>query len=378
MDVGLYLHFPFCWKKCSYCDFLSFPADEDTKKLYASAMIREIRGYAHTLEGRTVDSVFLGGGTPSLMPAGALRDIFRALCDCFDIAADAEITMEMNPGTVNERIASFAYDYVNRVSLGVQSSDDRELKALGRIHGRADAEKSFRMLRDHGMRNISLDLMTGIPLQTADSLEQTLRFALELEPEHISAYSLIVEEGTEFHRMREEGSLILPDEETERDFYRMTRERLEAAGYLQYEISNFAKRGFECCHNLRYWRRGDYVGFGIGAASLFRHTRWRNTRNLKRYLRDSADPGRIVREMEQLSLREEVEEFMFLGLRTREGVSAGRFRETFLLEMEDIYGEKIADFRRQGLLEDTGEDGIRLTPAGIDVSNIVMSGFLLD
>ena len=378
MDVGLYLHFPFCWKKCAYCDFLSAPADEDTKKLYAAAIIREIRGYAKTLEGRTVTSVYLGGGTPSLMPAGALRDIFRVLCDTFDIAPDAEITMEMNPGTVNERIAAVAYDYVNRVSLGVQSAVDPELKALGRIHTRAEAEKSFRMLRDHGARNISVDLMTGIPLQTPESLGETLKFVLDLNPEHVSCYSLIVEEGTKFHRLQEAGRLELPDEETERLLVHTARETLEAAGFLQYEISNFAKEGFECRHNIRYWRRGDYIGFGIGAASLFQHTRWRNSRNLRRYLSDSADPGRIVREMEQLSLKDEVEEFMFLGLRTRQGVSSEVFRETFSLELGDIYGEKIGEFTRQGLLEPFGDDGIRLTVRGIDVSNIVMSAFLLD
>ena len=376
MDTGLYLHFPFCARKCRYCDFLSFPADEDTKRIYAAAMIREIRAYADTLKNRKIDTIFLGGGTPSVMPAGSLRDIMRAVCDSFDVLPDAEITMEINPGTLHAHLLPFICDYVNRVSLGVQSAVDEELKFLGRIHSREDAEKSFGLLRDAGIRNISLDLMSAIPGQTEESFRESLAFAAGLKPEHISCYSLIVEEGTEFYRLQKEGKLHLPDEDTERRMYGFAGEFLEDAGYSRYEISNYARDGFRCRHNVRYWKRADYIGFGIGAASLFEHTRWRNTRSLEHYFEDSADPRRIVREMEQLDLKSEVEEFMFLGLRMREGISKREFREKFSLGFDDVYGDVCEEMVREGMIVCEG-DVVRLTGRGTDVSNRVMAEFLL-
>ena len=375
MDVGLYLHFPFCVRKCRYCDFLSFPADEELKKIYAAAMIREIRGYAGTLEGRRVDSIYLGGGTPSVMNEGALKSIFRALGDSFDISPKAEITMEMNPGTVNTRILSFVFDCVNRVSLGVQSAVGEELSHLGRIHTAKDAEKSVRLLKDCGINNISIDLMSGIPLQTPESFRQSIQFAVDLEPSHISCYSLIVEEGTEYARLQKEGRLPLPDEETVSGMFHDAKTCLENAGYRRYEISNYAKDGMVCRHNVRYWKRGDYIGFGIGAASLFEHTRWRNTRKITDYIDNSHEPGRLVREMEQLDKKSEIEEFMFLELRMDEGVSAEEFRSAFGIPIGDVYGDVIDEEVRKGLLIYDGER-VRLTGRGVDVSNMVLSEFL--
>ena len=377
MDCGLYLHFPFCVRKCRYCDFLSFPADEETKKLYASAMIREIRGYAMTLRGRKIDSIYLGGGTPSLMHEGALRDIFRALYDSFDISPSAEISMEMNPGTVNPRILSFVFDHISRVSLGVQSAVDSELAFLGRIHTRKDAEKSLQLLGGAGISNISMDLMAAIPGQTMESFQESLLFAVSWNPAHISCYSLIVEEGTDFYALKKSGRLSLPDEETEREMSYLAHDFLEHAGYHHYEISNYAKDGMRCRHNMRYWTRGDYIGFGIGAASLFEHTRWRNTRSLENYLACSSDPGKLVREIEQLDKRSEIEEYMFLGLRTSDGITEAGFRRSFGLELRDIYGDVISRLASDGLLLETGE-GIRLTMRGADVSNRVMAEFLFD
>ena len=233
-EIGLYLHFPFCVKKCAYCDFLSFPTTEDVKKIYAASLIREIRGYTAAAKDCTVTSIFLGGGTPSIMPPSQLRDIFRALLDSFQIAADAEITMEMNPGTVNEGNLSVIFDYVNRVSLGVQSFQDNELSILGRIHNAEQAERSIELLQKSGVHNLNLDLMSGIPEQTLDSWRATLKSALKFRPEHISAYSLMVEEGTQFRKLQTVGRLPLPGEETEREMYRMTGELLSAAGLDQY------------------------------------------------------------------------------------------------------------------------------------------------
>ena len=268
-SLGLYLHFPFCVKKCRYCDFLSFPGTMDAMRLYALAMIREMDACAKLARDRHVVSIFLGGGTPSVMPARLLREIMGALRRDFRVDPDAEITMEMNPGTLNAAVLSFAGDCVNRVSLGVQSFSDSELAMLGRIHTASDAERGFAMLRSVGIRNISLDLMSGIPGQTAESLGRSLQAAVRLQPEHISVYSLIVEEGTPFWDLREKGELPLPGEDEERAMYHMTKKILAECGYQRYEISNYARLGFSCRHNERYWRRGDYLGFGIGAASLF-------------------------------------------------------------------------------------------------------------
>ena len=375
-EIGLYLHFPFCVKKCAYCDFLSFPTTEDVKKIYAASLIREIRAYAEAAADCTVTSVFLGGGTPSIMPPSQLRSVFHALLDSFRIAPDAEISMEMNPGTVNEGNLSFIFDYVNRVSLGVQSFRDEELLLLGRIHSAEQAVRSIELLRKSGVKNLNLDLMSGIPAQTAKSWEETLRRALEFEPEHISAYSLIVEEGTEFRKRQKAGKLSLPDEETEREMYRISGEILEGAGLLQYEFSNYAREGFRCRHNVRYWKRGDYLGLGLGAASLFDGKRWHNTRNLEHYFAHSADPGQIVCELEQLDKRAEIEEFLFLGLRMRDGVSEAEFRQAFGLELRDIYGEVIDRQTGEGLLA-AEEERIFLTPRGIDISNVVLADYLL-
>ncbi len=376
-DLGLYLHFPFCVRKCSYCDFLSAPADENTKQLYAQAMIHEIRGYEKAAKDAHVSTIFLGGGTPSLMPARSMRRIFQALYETFSIDKDAEITMEMNPGTVNESNLEFVSRYVNRVSLGVQSADNEELKLLGRIHTREDAERSISLLKGAGIRNINIDLMSGIPNETEESWERSLNWAIDQDVSHISAYSLIIEEGTPFYQLRQSGKLKLPDEDAERRMYHTTKSLLQEHGFQRYEISNYAKPGYECCHNVRYWKRKDYLGFGIGAASLMDHKRWHNTENLRHYLEDSVTPERLVRELENLDKRSEIEEFMFLGLRMMRGVSSEEFETIFGIGMEDVYGDELNMLIHNHLLEKT-EDGYTLTAKGIDVSNMVLSEFLFD
>ncbi len=378
-DLGLYLHFPFCIRKCRYCDFLSAPADTDTMQKYAAAMICEIRSYEELVGDRPVTSVFLGGGTPSVMPVRSLRQIFRALRESFSIEEDAEITMEMNPGTVNEAVLEFAEESVKRVSLGVQSADSSELAVLGRIHSFREAEESVRLLRKAGIRNLSMDLMSGIPGQTEESFRSTLRSVLDLDPEHISVYSLILEEGTPFYteyvEKEQPTGPALPDEETDRRMYHETLQILKSAGYDRYEISNYAKPGFASRHNTRYWKRGDYLGFGIGAASLFEETRWTNQRDLRTYIETDRDFGGCVTELEKLDLRSAMEEFMFLGLRMTEGVSEAEFRDMFGRELRDIYGEILDRHVGEGLLQ-TEEDRYFLTERGLDVSNAVMADYL--
>ncbi|MCR5294228.1 MAG: radical SAM family heme chaperone HemW [Lachnospiraceae bacterium] len=379
--LGLYLHFPFCVKKCAYCDFLSAPAEEGVRRAYAKAMIAEIQAAGRRLAEEApetrVDTVFLGGGTPSVMPADTLFSVFEALKQNFSIEEDAEITMEVNPGTLGEEMLSFIKARVNRVSVGLQGTHEEELRILGRIHSYEDFLSSFEALRMAGVRNLSVDLMSALPGQTEKMWEEDLIRVISQSPEHISAYSLIIEEGTPFYEAYARGAFsgryALPDEETERRMYYRTKEILESSAYERYEISNYARAGFASRHNLRYWERRDYLGFGIGAASLFRHVRWNNTRDLKEYL--SGDYAR--RGEERLSRKAEMEEFMFLGLRKAAGVSFSEFESCFGAAMTTVYGKILERHLEEGLLARKGER-VFLTERGFDLANSVMAAYLFD
>ena len=376
-NLGIYIHIPFCVRKCNYCDFLSFPADDDTKRAYARALVREIRAYGETAADREVETVFIGGGTPSVMPADCLADIMKAVTSTFDVRPDAEITMEMNPGTGGEGLLNFLFSYVNRVSIGLQSADDAELQELGRIHTWQDFLSAYRMLRDAGMKNINVDLISAIPNQTGESWLRTLNCAADLKPEHISAYSLIVEKGTPFGKRKAEGSLKLPDEDLERRMYADTEETLALRGYHRYEISNYSLPGCECRHNVRYWTGGDYLGLGLGSSSLMDHVRWKNTSDPDEYLRSSANPQELLRDMESLSLKSQIEEFMFLGLRMTEGVTETEFRKRFDMDMNSLYGDVLEKLEYEEMITDEG-GRVKLTGRGVDVSNRVLAEFLLD
>ena len=384
-SLGIYLHFPFCVKKCRYCDFLSGPADSGTKRAYADALCREIYsfgreyGMRETLsrDGKIpVDTIFLGGGTPSVMDPADLSRVMETVFKVFDVLPGVEISMEMNPGTFREEMLAFVKKYINRVSLGLQSADDGELRALGRIHTFSEFEKCFDALRDAGIANINVDLMSAIPGQTLASWEKSLSRILSMEPWHISCYSLIIEEGTPFYNLFEEGRLDLPGEDEEREMYYLTERLMNAHGYHRYEISNYARLGRECLHNVRYWRRSPYVGFGIGAASLLDETRWSNTRDLQRYLSGSGSFPDIREEVQNLSVSEQMEEFMFLGLRMMEGVSGADFAEAFGCELDSVFGAVCVRLISEGLLAREG-DRYKLTARGIDVSNSVLAEFLL-
>ena len=383
--VGVYLHFPFCVKKCSYCDFLSGPADRGTKKAYSDALCREIYSFGREYGTREmisegekipVDTIFLGGGTPSVMDPADLTRVMETVRKVFDVLPEAEISMEMNPGTFREELLAFVKKSMGRVSLGLQSADDSELSRLGRIHTYSEFERCYAALRDAGISNINVDLMSAIPGQTLVSWEKSLTRILGMEPEHISCYSLIIEEGTPFFELLEKGRLDLPDEDEEREMYYLTERLMNAHGYHRYEISNYARSGRECRHNVRYWRRSPYIGFGIGAASLFDETRWSNTRDLQRYMSGSGSLSDIREEIQILSVREQMEEFMFLGLRMMEGVSAAVFAETFGCELDSVFGDACVRLISEGLLVREG-DRYKLTSRGIDISNSVLAEFLL-
>lgn len=377
--LELYIHIPFCIRKCRYCDFLSAPQDEETRERYVEALLREISAHRDKRESYEVSTVFFGGGTPSVLSPSQVKRIFEALQDSFAIHPDAEISMEANPGTVTEeKLRTYRACGINRISFGLQSADNEELRLLGRIHTYEEFEENFRLARKCGFDNINVDLMSAIPRQTMDSLERTLAKVISLGPEHISAYSLIVEEGTPFFNLYgERGPLEseLPGEEEERQMYYRTHELLSSAGYHRYEISNYAKPGKECRHNLGYWERVEYLGLGLGSASLMNHMRIRNTEDLAFYLRNADNPTSIQREQNKLSLQEEMEEFMFLGLRKMEGISTEDFKTYFHQDIEQVYGKQIEKLVRDGLLLRQG-DRMCLSKQGIDVSNYVFAEFL--
>ena len=384
-ELELYFHIPFCVRKCLYCDFLSAPADEGTKAQYMDALIRETRERAGDYRDYRVVSVFVGGGTPSTVPESLLEKLLEAVREGFELAETAEITMEVNPGTVNEeKLRRCREAGVNRLSIGLQSADDRELAVIGRIHTYGQFLETYYTARDCGFSNINVDLMSALPGQTLGSYLGTLEKVLALKPapEHISAYSLIVEEGTPFYEMERKGILRIPDEECDRLMYAKTEELLGKKGYHRYEISNYAKPGYECRHNCGYWRRREYLGLGIGAASLIGNQRFRNGDSLEAYLNH---PTGVREELQELTVEERMEEFMFLGLRMTEGVSVSAFQAVFGESMEKIYGNVIKKNLEDGLLEyretdkwtETGGRRLALTKRGIDVSNMVMAEFLL-
>ena len=373
IPLELYVHIPFCVRKCQYCDFLSGPSDEETKDRYIEALLKEIRAAEHT-EDYEIVSVFIGGGTPSALKAEAIASTMSTLQEQFFFCEDAEVTIEANPGTVDlEKLTIYRNVGINRLSLGLQSTDAEELKLLGRIHSYEEFLKSYEWAREAGFSNINIDLMFAIPGQTGEAWRQHLYQVAELNPEHISAYSLIIEEGTPFA----EQNLDLPDEDTEYQMYEDTAEILERYGYRQYEISNYAKQGYMCRHNAGYWQRREYLGFGLGASSLYRGMRFSNTRRMQEYLKESRNPDQIRKDVTVLSRNERIEEFMFLGLRMTEGISEKKFEENFDVRLMDVYGDILQKYEETGFMEHI-ETKWRLTRKGIHVSNHILADFLLD
>ncbi len=381
--LGIYIHIPFCMQKCLYCDFLSGPATGSVMERYVQALCGEMETEAIQYKEYRVGTVFLGGGTPSVLSGEQIRRIFACLQACFRIEPEAEITIEMNPGTVTkEKLDVCRAAGVGRISLGLQSGDDRELKALGRVHTWEEFLRSYELCRQAGFTQINVDLISGLPGQTAGSWQDTLEKTAVLQPAHISAYSLIIEEGTPFYETYGEGrgTGALPDEVTEQQIDQITKRFLASQGYRRYEISNYAKPGAECRHNCLYWMRGNYAGFGLGAASMVENRRWSNIRELDDYLmirkREKTVGSCRAGEPYRLSLQEQMEEMMFLGLRMMQGVSCDKFLRCFGRSMEEIYGRVLEKHRAAGLLEYDGQ-AVWLTERGIDVSNYVLADFLL-
>lgn len=382
--LEIYIHIPFCVKKCAYCDFLSAPSTEEERERYVNLLCEEIAASSVRAKEYEVVTVFFGGGTPSILKGEQIERILKVLRESFVIAENAEITLEMNPGTVTgEKLEIYKRAGINRLSIGLQSVHNEELKMLGRIHTYEEFLESYHMAREAGFDNMNVDLISAIPGQTVESWRKTLSTILELKPEHISAYSLILEPGTPFYELyakeNDKVEKLLPDEDAERQMYRQTRVMLKEAGYERYEISNYSRSGYECRHNLGYWNRVPYLGFGIGAASLVpqemsvkgKMCRYSNPDNIEEYQKCFLDKFKG----EPLEREDEMEEFMFLGLRKTSGVLKGQFRSCFQTGIEEVYGGQLEKLKNFRLIEEN-EERIWLTERGIDVSNMVFVEFM--
>ncbi|NDL68699.1 radical SAM family heme chaperone HemW [Anaerotalea alkaliphila] len=374
-DISLYIHIPFCRKKCDYCDFLSFCAPKARIHAYVKALVREVRIAGKACK-KQVRSVFIGGGTPTILEAQALEEILQALGLFFVLKEGAEVTVEANPGTLTrEKARALRRNGVNRISLGLQATQEHHLQNLGRIHSWKEFQDNYRMLREEGFDNINVDLMSALPGMTAREWKESLRQVVELGPEHISCYSLIIEEGTPF-ATRYPDDRELPSDVLDREMYWMAHDYLASKGYIHYEISNYSRPGRESRHNQVYWRLEEYLGLGLGASSFVEGVRFKNTELLEEYLSWKGQLEEIRREVHPVPLEEAVEEFMFLGLRQMAGVKKREFEEKFEIPMDSLYGEVIQQLKKAKLLRETRE-GIQLTRKGIDLSNRVLSRFLL-
>ena len=379
--LELYVHIPFCEKKCLYCDFLSFSAEDDLHKAYVDKLIEEIRVQAKNYSDYQISSIFIGGGTPSVIKAVYISNIMSAIYEAFIVESLAEVTIECNPGTVDiDKLLVYKQSGINRISIGLQSSVDKELQHLGRVHNYADFLYSYEKIRESGYKNVNIDLMSALPWQTLDSWKSTLKKVVMLKPEHISAYSLIIEEGTEFSKIygSPEGRKFLPTEEVEREMYHSTIDILKNYGYERYEISNYAKPGYESKHNIGYWTGEEYLGFGIGASSYVYGRRFHVEKDIKKYLdiNMKRDIMPLYQNIHELSTKEKMEEFMFLGLRLTKGVLVTDFYDRFGMELIDVFEKPIQKNISFGLLKYENLY-LRLTDKGLDLSNRVMGDFLL-
>lgn len=402
-EMELYVHIPFCMKKCAYCDFLSAPADEKTQKSYVAALLREIRYYGELCRDREVSTIYVGGGTPSWLQESYMELILKQIRVSFCISQEAEVSIECNPGTLTkEKLLTYRQCGVNRLSIGLQSAFDDELRELGRVHTYVQFLRNYELARELGYTNINIDLMSALPGQSVEKYLASLNKAIQLKPEHISAYSLIIEKGTPFYEKykfdavkREAGmpTEYLPSEDTEYEIYQKTQDILTQAGYHHYEISNYARTGYECRHNIGYWKRKNYLGLGLGASSCMDNVRYSNVTQLDSYIEETkqiehirlqgedgtpmAYATNLHEKADAIGRMEQIEEFMFLGLRMTDGITRQEFASTFGMQIEGVYGDVLPQLSAQQLVECKAGQ-IRLTRRGADISNYVLAQFLLN
>jgi len=374
--LGLYVHFPFCLHKCAYCDFYSI-TDHERISDYIDALMLQCNDYATAAEPYAIDSIFFGGGTPSIIPAKYMHEFIDCVYEKFNVSVNAEFTMEVNPATVKlPQLRKLYKAGVNRISIGAQSACDNELKALSRIHNYEEFEECFRTVRKAGFENINVDIMYGIPEQTFDSFCTTLEKIVALDPEHISLYNLKIEENTPFGKMGD--SLVLPDEDEEYRMYEYAIEYLSSHGYDQYEISNFAKKGKECVHNLKYWTCSEYLGLGTGAHSYFINTRFSFIKDVNAFistLKDLDDDRKLTDENYTINPEERVGEYIMLSLRLKQGINLVEFERVFGVDFEMMFSDLLPVYIENGFMEKTAV-GYAFTTKGMYVSNYILSTML--
>jgi len=387
--LGIYVHIPFCVRKCAYCDFLSLENESALiHKVYIKALLKEISSFSLVYgDSFAVDSIFIGGGTPTIILPSMIDEVIQAIKSCFNVEDDAEITIEANPKTLSmAKLEVYLDSGINRISIGAQSFNDYILRILGRIHLAEDIKKNYDMARACGFKNINLDLIFGIPAQSLGLWQETLASALELEPEHISFYSLQIEEGTKFHKMSLDGTLEKVTDETDRKMYQQTLKTLTGAGYVHYEISNAAKAGYECNHNIKYWTMSDYLGVGLGAHSYVEGKRFSNIRDIEGYVAANLENGgelpdyvKLWESSHENKISDNMSEYMFTGLRMTKGIGLSDFEDRFKLSLQTAYANEwqvIDKYIKRGLLIMEG-DRLKLSLKGIDISNKIMSEFMI-
>ena len=376
-ELGIYIHIPFCKQKCFYCDFCSFANKNEMQEKYVETVINEIKNITHK-EKYTVTTIYLGGGTPSILNPEYIKNIVQELKSSFKILDDAEITIEINPGTVNEEKLKRYKEYgINRLSIGLQSANDKILKNIGRIHDYKQFEETFFFARKCGFKNINVDLMIGLPTQAIEDVKQTLEKIIQKNPEHISVYSLIIEEGTTIEKLINENKLQLPDEETERIMYWTVVNELKENGYNQYEISNFSKKTYESKHNTNCWKQKQYIGLGTSAHSYLNKKRYSNTNNIEEYIKNiqESNISKNITIHEEQTEESTMNEYMLLGLRMIQGININEFKQKFKTDPTIKYKEILEKLQKENLIQIT-KTSIKLTKQGIDFGNIVWEEFI--
>lgn len=374
--LGIYVHIPFCVQKCHYCDFCSATATEDVKESYASALIKNIESVSKNFSDYEIDSVFFGGGTPTCLSAKTLLDILFSIKNNYSVSENAEISLECNPATVNyDDLRLLVASGFNRLSMGVQSAHDEELKALGRIHSFNDFEKTYSDARRAGFNNINLDLMYGIPLQTEYSFKKTLETIVSYSPEHISAYALKIEPGTAFFKNKD--NLLLPDEDSEYNMYKLAVSTLIANGFGHYEISNYAKNGYRSRHNLKYWSLDDYIGLGVSAHSCINQNRYAVINSISKYTDIILNklPEPYYFETESLSKKEFSEEYIMMRLRLSDGLARNEYEKNFSSSIPDKYINRMVPFIKSGHII-YSDKRYSLSDDGMYISNYILSDIL--
>ncbi len=372
-EIGLYIHIPFCKQKCRYCDFPSYSGKESLEERYVLALSKEIK---EKTKDHIVKSIFVGGGTPSYLGLKDLKILLKTISE-LKFKEQCEFTMECNPGTLDmEKLTLMKEMGVNRLSIGLQSCDDELLNILGRIHNFHTFKENYNLAKKVGFNNINVDLMFGLPNQDIHQWKNTLNTIIDLDPEHVSCYGLIIEEGTAFYKLNEKNELMLPEEGVERQMYYYAVNALKKNGYEQYEISNFSKKNYECKHNLIYWNLGDYIGCGSASHSYHEGFRYRNEENIEEYILKIEKNNSAIVEKIKNEIKDDIEEFMFLGLRKIEGISTEEFYKKFNCSVYYFYGKIIEKYKKLQFMEEKNKK-LYLTSKGIELSNIIMADFLL-